>query len=123
MEKARKAISCVECLKRLESPVFLPCSHSICENHVKEVNKTSIKCGECGVEHKIPENAGFPRNHALEDIISTSPDFDTSNISAAVMLCKVLSYSIEDVKSSLDYISDPSTRIRQDITELRDRSC
>ena len=118
MEKARKAITCVECLKTLESPVFLPCSHSICQQHVTEGSKASIKCRECDVEHKIPENAGFPRNHALEDIIAASPDLHTSNISAAIILCRGLSYSIEDARYLLN---DSSAIIRQDITELRDR--
>lgn len=117
MEKARKAMTCVECLKTLESPVFLPCSHSICQQHVKD-NKISIKCRECEVEHKIPENTGFPRNYALEDIISASPDFDTSNISAAIILCRGLNYSIEDARYLLN---DSLATIRQDITELTDR--
>ena len=70
MERVIKALKCVECYEILESPVLLPCSHSICEKHVRADSKDSLKCGECGVDHQIPSKTGFPKNHALEEIIS-----------------------------------------------------
>ena len=55
MDKVKKAIKCVNCLEVLKSPVLLPCSHSICDKHVTDSDKETIKCGLCKVDHLIPE--------------------------------------------------------------------
>jgi hypothetical protein len=75
MDKVKKAIKCVNCLEVLKSPVLLPCSHSICDKHLTDGDKETIKCGLCKVDHLIPENEiGFPKNQALEDVIASNID-------------------------------------------------
>lgn len=64
------AVKCVNCKKVLESPVLLPCSHSICRKHTLDAKGSSIFCNKCGNEHTIPQISGFPHNEALADIIS-----------------------------------------------------
>lgn len=74
MDKVIKAIKCSKCQKTLESPVLLPCNHSICKKHVSEKNiKDTLKCPKCGVVHKIPRS-GFLLNEALSELISAKID-------------------------------------------------
>lgn len=70
MEAISNAIKCVNCREVLVSPVVLPCSDSICKKHV---TYQSIICGECGIEHKVPEN-GFIDASALAEIIAAQID-------------------------------------------------
>lgn len=74
MDKVIKAIKCAKCQKTLESPVLLPCNHSICKKHVTEKNiKDTLKCPKCGVDHKVP-SSGFLLNEALSELISAKID-------------------------------------------------
>ena len=120
MEKVKKAIKCAECNEILESPVLLPCSHSICNKHIKDCSKVSIKCGICGVDHQIPPKTGFPKNQALEEIIGAkigSLDFG-KNYSQAKEQCDQL----ESLLESIDRLeSDPTSYARKEIQELRNR--
>ena len=120
MEKLKKAIKCAECNEILESPVLLPCSHSMCNKHIKDCNSVSIKCGICGVDHKIPPKVGFPKNQALEEIIGAkigSLDFG-KNYSHAKEQCDQL----ESLLNSIDRLeSDPTSYAREEIHNLRNR--
>jgi hypothetical protein len=71
MNMLSNAIKCVNCKNVLDSPVLLPCSHSICKKHVTDGNKgAAIFCNKCGLEHSIPQN-GFPIQEALAEIIQS----------------------------------------------------
>ena len=70
MDIILNAIKCAICHEILESPVFLPCSDSICKKHISNQTNDVIRCEKCGVEHQIPTN-GFPRNPSLEAIIKS----------------------------------------------------
>lgn len=78
------AIKCVNCQKLLETPVILPCTHSICEKHSLKLNSDddddednlknqTIFCNACGVEHSIPLK-GFTHNAALAQIVNARID-------------------------------------------------
>lgn len=69
MNKIIKAIQCVNCREILDSPIILPCSHSICKKHCEQ----STKCFKCGSDHEIPKD-GFPSFKALAKIIATNID-------------------------------------------------
>ena len=120
MEKLKKAIKCAECNETFESPVLLPCSHSMCNKHVKDCSNESIKCGICGVDHQIPPKIGFPKNQALEEIIGAkigSLDFG-KNYTQAKEQCDQL----ESLLNSIDRLeSDPTSYAREEIQELRNR--
>lgn len=120
MDKVKKAIKCISCLEILESPVLLPCSHSICFKHVRDVSNESIKCEICEVDHRIPSKIGFPKNQALEEIIEANIDslyFGKSHIEA-LENCNQL----ESVLKSVDRLeSDPYEYSREEFHELRNR--
>lgn len=65
MNKITNAIKCGNCKSVLQSPVLLPCEHSICKLHI---TSKPIKCERCGEEHE-PPSTGFPTNRALAEII------------------------------------------------------
>lgn len=72
MNKILNAIKCVNCQSVLSSPVFLPCTHSVCQKHEIHSNDgfVSVYCFECGIEHRKSSNGvGFPANSALATII------------------------------------------------------
>jgi hypothetical protein len=71
MNKISSAIKCVNCKNVLQTPVLLPCSHSICKKHVTDDDKgAAIFCNNCGLEHSIPQN-GFLLQEALAKIIDS----------------------------------------------------
>jgi hypothetical protein len=79
------AIKCVNCQKLVETPVILPCTHSICEKHSnikpndnnddedENLKNQTIFCNACGVEHSIPLK-GFTHNAALAQIVNARID-------------------------------------------------
>jgi hypothetical protein len=68
MNKISNAIKCVNCKHILDTPVSLPCGHSICKKHSTGV-KEPVLCYSCGVEHQLPRNGEFPQNLGLTEII------------------------------------------------------
>ena len=69
MYQILKAIECSNCHQIMSEPVILPCSHSICKEHVDKTNPT-IRCIKCNETHSLPRSGMFPRSEALENIIS-----------------------------------------------------
>lgn len=120
MDRVKQATKCVECLQTIESPVLLPCSDSICEKHVNLNCRNSIICGGCGVEHQIPKNVGFPKNKALEEIISAKIsflDFGETHAKAKEQCTK-----IEGLLKSMDLLEKgASSYAYEEIDKLRNR--
>jgi hypothetical protein len=75
MNKITSAITCVNCKNVLESPVFLPCSHSICQKHTQKRNRDgqlkAVICHTCNIEHPVPTSGEFPKNAQLADLIDS----------------------------------------------------
>ena len=117
MNKIQKIIICSECNKVFETPIILPCNHSICHKHV---NKKSIgdkfKCSKCGLDHEISANR-FPLNEDLCEIIETQ--IASSSVhKEAVESVDNLNRMIEDVDN---LINDPSSYFYEEISELKNR--
>ena len=69
MDEILEAITCGKCSKILNSPIILPCSHTICKEHTENVE--FIICLECDAEHSIPEEGiEFPSDRRLTAIIN-----------------------------------------------------
>ena len=121
MDKVKKAITCVECLQTLELPVVMPCSHSICNYHMKGEKNTSIKCKECGVEHQIPMKSGFPKNQALEYILEAVKidSLNSSKKHEAKERCDRLESLLKDAKHLLNY---PNSKVTERIDGLKNRA-
>ena len=120
MDRVKQATKCVDCLQTIESPVLLPCSDSICEKHVKHNVRNSIICRGCGVEHQIPKNVGFPKNKALEEIVSANIgflDFGETHAKAKEQCGK-----IEGLLKSIELLeSGASCHVHEEIEKLRYR--
>lgn len=122
MDRISKAIKCVECKKILETPVLLPCHHSVCKKHASEAKNSGLdklKCGECGVEHEIPVNE-FPVIEALCEIIEAqigSIDFGKAH-KEATDSCNQLSQYIKKIEHLLN---DPSAYIYEQVSELKNQ--
>lgn len=93
MFKITNAIKCVNCRELLETPVILPCSHSVCKKHTT-IEAASICCLKCGEEHVQPTNGnGFLLNEALAEIIEAqlgSLEFGTEHYNHAKQSCQDL---------------------------------
>lgn len=120
METILKAIQCSECNNVLESPVFLPCSHSICKKHTTEKkSRENLRCAKCGLDHEIPSN-GFPLNEALYQIIDAqigSIDFGCVH-KEATESCGKLNRYIQDLENLLN---NPSAYIHDEISQLKNQ--
>ena len=71
MADLKDVFSCSYCYCILKTPVILPCSDSVCENHVADLinkNLNAIKCKSCNIEHTIPIN-GFIKDKRTAKLI------------------------------------------------------
>ena len=111
-------IKCIVCHETYESPVILPCYHSVCEKHVSNEHNGVIRCEKCGVEHQIPTN-GFQPNNVLEAVLESgiaNLDFGSVHKSA-----KKSCESLEDSLKQLELLlKDPNAFTHEKITELKD---
>ncbi len=67
MLKSKSNWACSYCSKIYKHPIILPCSHSICREHLLEktvVKENKIICKGCNKEFGVKENA-FESNYAL----------------------------------------------------------
>lgn len=127
MDKVLKTIKCAECKNTLETPLILPCQHSICKKHVTEKNsRDELKCPKCGIEHEIPAN-GFIVNEPLCEIIEAkvgSIDFGCVH-KEAVDSCDKLDRIIQDsdilLTNSSDYIYDEISKLKNQVHLKRDQ--
>lgn len=127
MDKVLKTIKCVECKNTLETPLILPCQHSICQKHVTEKNSgDKLKCPKCGIEHEIPAN-GFIINEPLCEIIEAkigSIDFGCVH-KEAVDSCDKLDRIIQEsevlLTNSYDYIYDEINKLKNQVNLKRDQ--
>lgn len=105
------------CREILESPVILPCNDTICKKHVLNQSNDVIRCGKCGVEHRIPIN-GFQPALALQEIIEAEIghlDFG-SVYNDAKKSCQSFEEALRDFEVLL---KDPYAYIHERISELR----
>lgn len=120
MESIQKAIKCSACNKVLETPVFLPCSHSICKKHVIEKNRgDKLRCAKCGFDHEIPAN-GFPVIEALCEIIEAkigTIDLGSTYKEATESCAKFNGY-VEEMEN---LVNNPTSYTYDEISQLKSR--
>lgn len=58
---------CAECNELYDSPVVLPCSHSICKRHIDQAVRF-FKCSQCKLDIRIPVE-GFIQNKELARMV------------------------------------------------------
>ena len=123
MEKLSKALKCVNCNELLQSPVLLPCNHSICKKHVQNIDSSQedlkLTCGKCQDNHAIPANGvGFPENEALAEVIATQiGELDFGPVhQEARQTCDQLAAMIDEMRQ---VIADPTKFTHLRINEIR----
>ena len=104
------------CREILESPVILPCNDTICKKHVLNQSNNVIRCGKCGVEHRIPTN-GFQPALALQEIIEAEiANLDFGSVhKEAKMSCESFEKALKEFEVLLN---DPYFYTHGKISEL-----
>lgn len=119
MEQFSQAIKCRLCKCILDSPVLLPCCHSVCKKHEKE--RKHIACYECDVEYEIP-SGGFAEQKDLALIIASGIFQKVCEIDlgpehkSAVKACKEMEKIIAEVEQ---LVKDPIFYVHERISELK----
>ena len=54
MIKLKSSLTCSYCSKIYKNPIELPCSHTLCKEHLAEKNVNKIKCAECKQDKPYP---------------------------------------------------------------------
>ena len=119
MEFILNIIKCPICEFTLNSPIILPCGHSICKWHASDNDDKSIKCVKCLDEHSIPSN-GFPQNQTLIDLIDAEIeqlDFGET-YKKAKLGCRNLDILHDEIES---LIRDPSFFAYQKVNDLKNK--
>lgn len=130
MDIIKAAIKCANCNKVLSIPVVLPCGHSICREHTKNIeNNKQLLCHKCGKTHKISKQQEFPVNEPLMDMINAqieSVNFghvhqatrdSCSQLSEQLMLTETI---LNDCECFLhDWITDSKNRVYLKSEELK----
>lgn len=122
MNLLEKSIKCRSCQKIIFEPVFLPCGHSICKQHVNEAvgeNEKQIKCDICAESFDIPSK-GFAPNRALEGLMEV--DIDELDLgeeyNSAFKKCAKFEDLLEQFKKVKNH---PETRIHEVLNDLRNK--
>ena len=127
MNIVRDAIICISCKQTLKAPVFLPCGHSICKNHIEDDDKEEresnkrrkIECNSCNETHEIPMK-GFAPNRALESLMEV--DIDKLDLgeeyNSAFKKCTKFEDLLEQFNKAKN---DPETRIHSVLSDLRNK--
>ena len=72
IELLKNSLNCAVCKATLNNPIILPCSNTICQQHVSEssIETTKYSCCICNQNHDIP-NDGFIVNSLAKNIIDS----------------------------------------------------
>jgi hypothetical protein len=97
-------LKCKDCQLILQSPVILPCGHSICKNHIGVINDNEnfYHCQPCDKDHKQTQ---FPSNAWAIDLINGLVGYKR-----AENACESLKSTITELES----LKREFTRIRDD---------
>ena len=125
MDKISNAIKCFNCSSVLNSPVILPCGHSVCKHHTQPdphdifnlLNQNKITCGKCLKEHTIPLE-GFPQNESLMEMLAAQVHkIDLGKMhNKAKQECENLESLINKVN---DMLEDPVNLTYEEIDSIR----
>lgn len=112
-----EVIKCANCPNVMNSPISLPCDHSICQKHTVGVNGL-FTCNKCGNEHQMPENGHFSPNEGLAKQIEANIGYlkFSEEHSETLNYCERL----ETLLDSIDcVINDPYNFTYEAITFLK----
>lgn len=118
MEKLSNAIKCANCSSILDSPVLLPCGHSICKSHVIGTN-SFIVCSKCESKHKIPK-VGFLDNKSLAEIIAIQ--IQKISLGPKYENAKNNSESLKSLIKNFDAVLTdyPTNKMKREVEEIED---
>jgi hypothetical protein len=85
-------VKCIHCKLILQTPINLPCGHTICKKHISDQKCHSYSCLSCGKIHTVP-NDGFPLNHSLVFLI----DLNLAGYKNALNACNTLKSAINEM--------------------------
>jgi hypothetical protein len=77
MIKLKSSLTCSYCSKIYKNPIELPCSHTLCKEHLAEKNENKIKCAECKQDFEVKDNDFKPNNFAkklLDELVYLSDE-------------------------------------------------
>lgn len=125
--------NCQKCMKTYETPVILPCGHSICQKHVIESKRqfmsttstmtsgtaAKVICDECTKIFEIPPE-GFTCNVAVEKMLESQyPSISMlPELKAALQSFKVLA---EVYNESRVFMSEPEVEVNRALSVLRNQ--
>ena len=117
MEIVHKAIKCANCSSILDSPVILPCGHSLCKKHENIETAATVRCGTCGCDHITPPT-GFPENIALCELLKSKiENLDFGDVyKKAKKYCDDLSDLHQEIE---DLLKNPAHFTHEQISDVR----
>ena len=118
MDRILNIIKCSICQEILESPVILPCNHTVCKKHVtSQIKDDHFNCDKCGVEHGVPTN-GFQLLPFLEELIKIGiADFDYGSVhNKAKKSCESFEELLKEIEIAL---KNPFFLAHERISELK----
>jgi hypothetical protein len=104
-------IKCIHCKLILQSPINLPCGHTICQKHITDQNCHLFACLSCRKTHTVPGN-GFPAKLSLVSFI----DMKLASYNNALNACNSLKSTIYEMALSK---IDQKSQFEREITELK----
>jgi hypothetical protein len=115
MKGLLESFKCIYCKLILQSPINLPCGHTICQKHVADRNSHLFSCLSCDKVHSVPDD-GFPLNHSL--VFLANMNFvDYNN---ALNACNSLKSTINEMKLSK---IEQKSQFEREVRELKCGIC
>lgn len=116
-------LNCANCRQILESPILLPCSHTICRFHETQAIENEsfkVECGECNTSHEINPKFRFPSIPIVETLLKRGLhrlDFGSEH-NEAKKSCKEFEDLINEFQR---FKNDSSFEINRKICELKNK--
>ena len=71
-DEINEDLFCSKCSQKFVDPRILPCGQTYCNLCVLEGDEY-LKCPNCGSNHQIPKDTGFPPNLVVARLVQKSP--------------------------------------------------
>ena len=80
MNKLKSTLTCAYCTKIFKDPIELPCTHSLCKEHLAERNMNKIECAECK-NHFETNGNDFRLKHLVKKLLAEHVHLSSEEIS------------------------------------------
>ena len=106
----KSELICDICKFILKDPVSLPCSHTVCFEHLRDgtVKNGSIRCLKCEKDFYVPRN-GFEANSALANLLANESHLSDEE--------KSIKCAIQGLVKQLEQLQG-SVNLKRDVMEL-----